>query len=216
MQRLVLFSLVLLTILPSCSWYGKKFGIKYRKPKPETSQTIEKNWLRTIPELQTFQIKKPDGNGIEDSVYKKNVTQYVTFFGEMLKGAIVFNKDGKRINLFEDKVCLGKTDNFFKAATSNSKFLIVENIDIEHFIKHINNADALREKIYQSQSKTDFFIILPWCNWIGLTKLNAKKWYKLAQKNTKAVFYFIPVNFDVREDWRDAQVITDGLELKTD
>jgi hypothetical protein len=211
-MKLFFYILPILFLCTSCTFLIRKVGYGYKKPQVETLSQIEKDWQKVSKKYPTYIFKIPDGNSVKDSIYTKNVNRALTFAGEILNGAMVFNKKKEKIDLFNGKVCLGKTDTFFENVDLKANHPIIPNRALSKYLSYVEQLDRSPLPEIQNQ-EVDFYVVVPWSNWLSVTKDDAKKWIKLISNNKEVKFYIIPVNVDIINDWQDAKILAKDMKF---
>jgi hypothetical protein len=153
----------------------------------------------------------PLKEGLSDSAYVVNVNKALSFDGELFKGAMIFDASGRRVDVFKGKVCLGRTDTFLKEIKKEQNYDTIPGETLEKYLARIDNHERHAITINQQY---DFLVVIPWADWLGVSKKDARNWILYAKENKDINFLILPVNLDITNEWHKAEKIAELAKFK--
>jgi hypothetical protein len=211
MRKVFCLFAIVLCFLPSCSLFLKKAVYRSSQPKVTDIASTRKRWAEVGTDIETFFHKVPLKEGLSDSAYIVNVNKALSFDGELFKGAMVFDASGRRVDIFKGKICLGKTDTFLKEIKKGQDYDTLPGETIDKYLCRIDNQHRQAVKVEQNY---DFLVIIPWADWLGVSKQDARNWIRFAKSNKDINFLIMPVNLDITNEWYKAEKIAKFVKFK--
>ncbi|TAF32812.1 MAG: hypothetical protein EAZ57_07735 [Cytophagales bacterium] len=188
----------------------------YKKPKLETAASIEKSWAEVSKKYATHYVAHTWRGDEADSVLAPKVQGAFNFYNQFSSGLCLFDKYGHKMDIYGEKVCVGKLDDFIPRLNPKTSYDSVDDHHLSHYIRNIADKDAQRIvlNIDPAQSEYDYYAILPWCIWLGNTRKDVKFILKLLEKRNDLKIKILPVNTDIRDTWPQGETIAKNTSLK--
>ena len=201
--------LLLLIAFTGCTQYAKLIlGIK--KQKVEQQEALLVKVKKITPSDNNIPVKhlcfKPANIDIspEDTV---QLSCALMFFNRLPSGVMLFNKEGKRIDYFNeeagDNICLGKTEDVLMRLPQEQALL--STFDTLHLPEVFARLRPLAQEIPLQTPEIgsfDYVAVFPWANYFKQTQRNLKKEMEILSKRKDLKIKYYTVNCDVAEDWK--------------
>lgn len=115
-------------------------------------------------------------------------------------GILIFDAEGKMIKYQEDTKCSGKADDFIKQLSKQGRFPKTDTIVLPYYLNKITDIDR-KSVTMKELGQNDFYFLMVWTNWFGMSKKHAKSWIKQLQKYKDIRIKVLLVNSDMMNDW---------------
>lgn len=183
---------------------------KLKAPKIENQNTLKKSLGAYHISKETYIINKPVYSS-NDSIYIRNAYIHLFFYNRIGK-LMCFDRNGFFIDPLKDIHCLAQVDIFLDSLSTDRKYNIEKDVHLSKYLTKITTLN--REKItVDSLNSVDFYILIPWSNWLGATKKDATKYLKKLQQKNNLKIEILLVNSDVYDDWEDKDRLIKKLNL---
>jgi hypothetical protein len=168
--------------------------------------------------MDSVEYRKQDKKVVENNIKKEledNFMLKVTFDSVLTdkNGILIFDAEGKMIKYQEDTKCSGKADDFIKQLSKQGKFPKTDTIALPHYLNKITDINRNNVEM-KDLGQNDFYFLMTWANWFGMSKKHAQSWIKQLQKYKDMRIKVLLVNTDVIEDWDLANKINHNLKIK--
>ncbi len=211
---LVLVLILICINLSACTFYAKKFGFRYKKPKVEAYANIEKTWREVSAKHSTYFVAADWSANESDSVRNAKIYRAMLFRNYLTNGLCLFDKNGHQLDLYGEKVCTGKLNDFIPRLKGGIEYDSLDNLYLQKYLNVIVDKNSQNMAIEGVIKAADFYAIIPWSNWLGNTKREARDVLKLLDKRSDLNIIFIPVNCDVLETWQGAEEIANSFTMR--
>lgn len=199
---------LLFLIFFSCVPYSKLvLGLK--KPKVEQQEILLEK-VKKITPSGALPIEHLCFKPANVDVDLQDTVQYLssfTFFDRISAGVMLFNKNGKRVDYFNEKsgdiICLGKTEEILTRLPQEQALLSTfDTLHLEHVfarLRPLAKATALQAPEIGS---FDYVAVFPWANYFKQSQRDLKKQIEALSKRRDLKIKFYTVNCDIAEDWK--------------
>lgn len=187
------------SVITSLSLYPP-LAEKHYLTKPMKLKVLEK-----YNSMDSAQYRQQDKQIVAAGIKKEfedNFILKVTFDSVLtdMSGILIFDSEGKMIKYQEDTKCSGKADGFIKQLSKQGRFPKTDTIALPYYLNKITDIDR-KIVTMKELGQNDFYFLMVWTNWAGMSKKHAKSWIKQLQKYKDIRIKVLLVNSDMMNDW---------------